>query len=48
MKLWMWILLAWLAFNAVVYVAMWFDVMYYRNHLASKFRMLLASMTEEE
>lgn len=42
------ILLIFLAFDAVVYFALWFDTMYYRHDLPNVCRNIIYKFTEEE
>ena len=42
------ILLAWLAFVAIVYLYMWFDNAYYAYNLPEVYRKILDTFTEED
>ena len=42
------VILAWLAFDLVVYLFMWFEPIYYKHDLPTVYRKILDSFTEEE
>ena len=42
------ILLGWFIFNLIVYIAMWFEAIYYKKNLPAVFQKLLMAFTEEE
>ncbi|MBQ2459937.1 MAG: hypothetical protein II681_05335 [Bacteroidaceae bacterium] len=41
-------ILGWLAFDLIVYLAMWFDTAYYKYDLPTVARKIMDSFTEEE
>ena len=41
-------ILAWLVFDLIVYLAMWFDTAYYKYNLPALTRKIIESFTEEE
>lgn len=42
------ILFGWIIFDLVVYIAMWFETIYYKKNLPAVFQKLLMAFTEEE
>ena len=42
------ILIGWLIFDAIVYIVMWFETIYYKKNLPAVFQKLLMAFTEEE
>lgn len=42
------ILLSWFIFVLIVYIAMWFETIYYKKNLPAVFQKLLMAFTEEE
>ncbi|GEM_PF-2910922 len=41
------IAIAWIAFDAIIYIWMWFDNAYYRCNFPKKFNRILNAFTEE-
>ena len=42
------VMICWLSIVAIVYVALWFDTIYYRHNLPQGYRKILDIFTEEE
>lgn len=42
------IFLGWLVFDLLVYIAMWFEAIYYKKNLPAVFQKFLMAFTEEE